>query len=75
MSESQDFTAEPDISRVEWMSDARFYIIPSGSQVLDDYSLNAECCNVHSSLFHKSMPVKCVTVHSTLYAEGSNIYS
>ena len=31
--------------------------------------------NIHSSLFHKSMPVKCVNVHSTLYAECSNIHS
>ena len=67
----QYFTVESDISHVEWTTAARFYIIPSGSQANGHSTLYAECSNNHSSLFHKSMPVKCVNVHSTLSAECS----
>ena len=40
----QYFTVESDISCVEWTTAARFYIIPSGSQVHDDCSQYTVCC-------------------------------
>ena len=36
-------------------------------------SMLVKCVNVHSTLFHKSMMVKCDNIHSTLYAGCSNV--
>ena len=40
----QYFIVESNISCVEWTTAARFYIIPSTSQVHDDFSQYTVCC-------------------------------